>query len=498
MFKKKNTDDETEKKVSLFARRGFRYGSMATVFTVVFIAIVVLFNVLVSFLSNKYPMSVDLTANHSYKLSSDTLKFIKKVHQKITITVLADENAYQGSSYASCLKLMQKYPQYNSDISVNFVNLTKNPSFESQYPKESLADYDIIVSSGSKYKHIASTDLLQTTTDETTGEETVTGDQTEQKIDSAIEYVTSENLPVVMFTSGHSEVDSTGVQNLLTQNNYNVETKNIATDGIDSKAVALVIVEPKADFSADEIKKIDAFLTNGGQMGKSLYVFFDPQQSTLPNIEDYTKEWGLQVEKGVIYDQTNAFAGSLFQPIEGSTDSGTVGSLASDMHADLAVARPITLLYQSKDVRTTTAVVSTMDTARLWNPPVVSSQSVQTFQPSSSDKKGPFTVIAKSVKSGTYNNNSVTSNVVVSGSTEFLDQTLLAQSNLTNADIVLNTFNNLGGIKSDINIVAKDKTAKTLNMTQAQVKFLEILFLAVLPIAVLLCGFAVWFRRRHL
>ena len=498
MFKKKNPDEETEQKVSLFAKRGFRYGSMATVFTVVFIAIVVLFNVLVSFLSNKYPMSVDLTSSQSYKLSSQTLKFVKKVHQKINITVLEDEDAYLASEYAPCLKLMQKYPQYNSDITVSFVNLTKNPSFESQYPKESLTDYDIIVSSGSKYKHIAYSDLLQTTTDEYTGEETVTGNQTEQKIDSAIEYVTSENLPVVQFTSGHNESDSTGIQTLLTDNNYNVETKNIATDGIDSKATALVIVAPKADFSASEIKAIDTFLTNGGQLGKSLYVFFDPQQSTLPNLEDYTKEWGLQVEKGVIYDQTNALSGSLFQPIEGSTDSGTVGSLASDMHADLAVARPVTLLYSNKDVRTTTAVVSTMDTARLWNSSVVSSQTVQTFQPASTDKKGPFVVIAKSVKDGTYNNNTVTSNVVVSGSTEFLDQTLLQQSNLTNADIVLNTFNNLGGVKSDINIVAKDMTAKTLNITQNQVKFLEILFLAVLPIAVLLFGFVVWFRRRHL
>ena len=498
MFKKKNPDEETEQKVSLFAKRGFRYGSMATVFTVVFIAIVVLFNVLVSFLSNKYPMSVDLTSSHSYKLSSDTLKFVKKVHQKVTITLLADQDTYLASSYASCLKLIQKYPQYNADITVSYVNLTKNPSYQSQYPKESLQDEDIIVSSGKKYKHISASDLLQTSTDETTYETTVTGNQTEQKIDSAIEYVTSENLPVIMFTSGHSEADSTGIQSLLTDNNYSVETKNISTDGIDSKAIALAIVEPKADLTANEIKEIDSFLNNNGQMGKSLYVFFDPQQSTLPNLEDYTKEWGLQVGKGVIYDQTNAFAGSLFQPIEGSTDSATVGSLSSDMHADLAVARPITLVYQNKDVRTTTAVVATKDTARLWNPPVVSSQAVQTFQPSSSDQKGPFTVIAKSVKDGTYNNATVNSNMVVSGSTEFLDQTLLKQSNLTNADIVLNTFNNLGGIKSDINIVAKDMTTKTLNMTQGQVKFLEVLFLAVLPLGVLLFGLAVWLRRRHL
>ena len=292
-----NLSADEPKKTSLFARRSFRYGSMATVFTVVFIAIVVLLNVLVSFLSDKYPLSIALTSNQRYKLSAKSIQYVKTIKDKVSITVLADESAYLSSSeYAPCAKIMEQYPKYNSNISISFVNLTKNPTFQSNYAKETLETGDIIVASGSKYKHIAINDLLQSSTDQSTGQNQVTGDQTEQQLDSALQYLTTTNLPTVMFTTGHSEPSSTdssnteaaGLQALLTKNNYKIETKDIATDGIDKDASAVVIVDPKADFSAAEIKALDEYLNNGGKMGKNLYVFYDPQQGSLPNLEAYT------------------------------------------------------------------------------------------------------------------------------------------------------------------------------------------------------------------
>lgn len=505
MFGKKKDGAEPQKisadepkKTSLFARRSFRYGSMATVFAVVFVAVVVLVNVLVSFLSNKYPLSVDLTSTQSYKLSATSVKYIKTIKEKVNITVLADESTYlSNTTYAPCVKIMEQYPKYNSNVTISFVNLTKNPSFASNYSQESLQTGDIIVSSGSKYKHISSSDLLESTTDETTGESEVTGDQTEQQLDSALAYLTTTNLPTVMFTSGHSEADSTGLQDLLTKNNYKVETKNIATDGIDKNASALVIVNPKADFTSAEIKSIDDYLNNGGQMGKNLYVYYDPQEGSLPNLEAYTKEWGLQVEKGVVYDQTNA-VGSLFQPIEGDIDSTTFGTLPSGMHADLAVARPLTVLFTTKSSYTTTSLISSASTSRLGLVGNVTTQAAQNFQPSSSDKKGPFVVMAKSELDGVYNNNSVKSTVVVSGTTSIVDQTLLSESNLTNADLTLNLFNKLSGFKSSINITAKSRTTQSLNMTTAQITALEIFFFVILPLIVLVVGLTVWLRRRHL
>lgn len=505
MLKKNKTDGgepqnlaaDEPKKASIFARRSFRYGSMATVFTVVFIAIVVLINVLVSFLSDKYPMSIDLTSTQSYKLSAKSVKYVKSIKQKVNITVLADESSYLSSStYAPCVKIMEQYPKYNSNISISFVNTTKNPSYASNYPKETLETADLIVSSGSKYKHISYNDLLQTSTDETTGESSVTGDQTEQQLDSALQYLTTTDLPTIMVTSGHSEVDSTGLQDLLKKNNYTVETKNIATDGVDKNATALVIVNPKTDFTTAEIKAIDDYLNNDGKMGKNLYVFYDPQQGSLPNLEAYTKEWGLQVEKGVIYDQTNAI--SIFQPIEGDVDSDTFSSLPSNMHADLAISRPLTVLFSSKSTRTTTTLVSTGSTSRLGLEGSVTNETAQNFQPSSSDKKGPFVVMAKSVMSGVSNNTSVKSTVVVSGSTSIVDSSLLSETNLTNADLILDLFNNVSGFKSSINITAKSRTSTSLNMTSGQITTLEILFFLILPLIVLAIGLTVWLRRRHL
>ena len=87
------------------------------------------------------------------------------------------------------------------------------------------------------------------------------------------------------------------------------------TSNIDESASAIAIVAPKNDFAPDEINKIDTFLKNGGKYGKTAFIFFDPRLTDLKNLDEYTTEWGIQVNPGVIYDETNSFDSTLTDPV---------------------------------------------------------------------------------------------------------------------------------------------------------------------------------------
>ena len=54
---------------SFIQSRKFKYGTTATVFTIAFIAIVVVFNVIFTALANKYMWYVDMTGEQVFTLS---------------------------------------------------------------------------------------------------------------------------------------------------------------------------------------------------------------------------------------------------------------------------------------------------------------------------------------------------------------------------------------------------------------------------------------------
>ena len=66
--KEKKLKDKKERK---FNSKKFKHGAMATAFTCVFIAVVVLVNVVATILFDRFPITIDLTENKIYSVSED-------------------------------------------------------------------------------------------------------------------------------------------------------------------------------------------------------------------------------------------------------------------------------------------------------------------------------------------------------------------------------------------------------------------------------------------
>lgn len=117
-------------KNNIFKNRRFRHGTLATVMTIVFIAAVVLVNVIATILLEKFPLNIDLTKNQSFQMADDSKDFLRGVDRDVSIKVFQTEDYYanNGFYYVQALNTMKQCTQYNSKINLEFIDLEKIPS----------------------------------------------------------------------------------------------------------------------------------------------------------------------------------------------------------------------------------------------------------------------------------------------------------------------------------------------------------------------------------
>lgn len=100
--------------------RRFRFGTMATVLTAAAVAVVVLFNVVVGILADRFPLNLDLTKDKTYSLSDTSLEIIKSVDKDVQILIFADEELFRDNVSAGEQGkiLRQFYEALNSCVSL--------------------------------------------------------------------------------------------------------------------------------------------------------------------------------------------------------------------------------------------------------------------------------------------------------------------------------------------------------------------------------------------
>ena len=101
-------------KTNIFKSRRFKHGTLATVITVVFIAAVVLVNIIATILLDKFPLNIDLTKEQSMSMAEDSKDFLKKLDKEVKIHVLAEESTFNQAGnfyYTHALNTMKQCTQ---------------------------------------------------------------------------------------------------------------------------------------------------------------------------------------------------------------------------------------------------------------------------------------------------------------------------------------------------------------------------------------------------
>lgn len=506
MKKPASDDDEAAAEKAArrrYNRRRLKYGSVATAVTVIVIAVVVMVNVAVNLAGERVNMSIDLTENGTFEISQETIDYLATVNEPVSIVCMSDELTFQTNNYIyfkQAYEVLKKYTFYNENVKLEFVNMVENPTYADRYKesyKGEITDYSIVVESSKRIKVLTIQDLYNTEINYNTFREEVVSSKAEQELTSAIMYVTDPDpLHAVLWNSETSGSSYDNVSALLVSNGCEVSEMDPLTEDIPEDTDIVVVNAPLNDYAEDVVDKLYKFLDNNGNLGKNLIYLADYSQKPTANIDAFLAEWGIKVEEGVVGDYNTAnlqSTSSLTVLRNHIADNEFSENVAQP---DLPVidyqARPISLLFDTKDTRSTLALLQTSETGC-----VITDAVWEEMKNGTAPELGVYTTMAVGRKYIFDDNNAqVFSNVLVIGSSETLDANFTEQTYYNNGDYFVSIVSAMTGKNSGISIVAKDLSSPTFSIDVSQVNGYVTVFMVVIPLAALVIGAVVFIRRR--
>ena len=236
----------------------------------------------------------------SYSLKSETEDYLLHISDKVTVFVLMAEEDFvnltddSGSSsyYNQVDKLLKEMSAYeNFTLEYKKISAASASELSSKYPDiEWLSTENfILVECGDKYRMLTLSDVF-TYNEEYLyyyGMRIISEQHIEESIMTAIERVTNTNVFQVTVSTGNGELLSeeseeySNISQLLYNNGYEIESINLLTEEISDEIDALIMFAPSVDITDEQSEKINNWLLNGGEYGKTfMYVPFDYIEST--------------------------------------------------------------------------------------------------------------------------------------------------------------------------------------------------------------------------
>jgi hypothetical protein len=459
------------------------------------IAGVFLFNGIAMILTDRYSLSYDLTENAAYEIGEDTKELLSGLKEPVEIFVLSAEDAFGGSNYLNQAKrIIRQYPKHTDKVTLTFVDYASDPSFAAGFADLTLSNGDVIVRSGQRVKQIAAKNLFpyQYTAD---GNLTIASSRAEEALSSAILNVTSGRLVKVAVLTGNGVVESKLFTALLADNNYQVAAVNLTTEALDGYDGALLFA-PATDLSEDALRKLEAFLYNGGQYGKTLFYAASASQGALPNLDAFLAEWGVAFDNGAVFETKaeRTYQYQPFYPMADYADERYKGMLRDPNTPFLMpLSRPMELLFSSKDGYYVEPLLAFGATSG-----VRPADAGADFTADQATVKGPLPALAfSSYNAKGLSGAQLRSCVIVSSSAGIFDTIALQNTSLTNSEYLLLLLGDLLGQEAGISIEPKSLSGKVLGISSAQVSTLGVLLAGVLPLMILLAGVVVWLVRRY-
>ena len=485
----------------------FKRGGMATALSVVFIAIVVALNLLVSALTDRFPsLDIDLTAQKVNSLSDQALEIAKNVDREVTIYLIGTQEGYEqnqiyssyvqrGMQYSQVSSLVKRLVEANPLISMEYVDPDTNPEFISQYESDSLATGKVLVESDLRHTVLTVNDLFIINQE--------TGSTINSKVDSALagalELVNMDTVPVMSIITGHVEMLSTSnmaafVDN-MEQNNFQVEEVDILTQEIPENTQVLMIATPTTDFSTEEIDKIRAYLddeTRDQQV--TLLVSAYPSQGELPNLAAFLEEWGVQVGTGVVAETDSNYAA---YDARGVLVTASPLVLTSNTYSRLLsyYSAPITLTFEENNGISTTPLWTTQASAY-----VITSD--MTEEDAANPETGEQVVASLSSKDVEVNGETYARNVVVFGSSDLFTDNFMGTSAFEDSTYMNDLLLDLTDTDASAVVTVEEEEVETMQLdvsaSTGTVSLLGILFTGGIPVVILLVGLGIYLKRRHL
>lgn len=461
----------------------FRSGVYSTAILAAAIVLAVLLNLLVGALPKKYT-EFDLSEAKMYTLGDSSKKLVQSLDQDVTVYYLCET----GSEDAILTKLLDHYADESSHFRWEQKDPAIYPTFAAQYGASDVSTGSLIVVSGENNVVLDAADLYEYDYSDyyTTGSANVTFGG-EKQITSAIYKLTAAEETHAYYTTNHGEQALTSsLTEALEAQNITAQPLDLLTSTIPDDCDLLIINDPTSDFASDglvdEISQLQTYLENGGRV-----LLTTNGYDETPNLDAVMAQFGLAREAGLVVegDSSHALYGypySLF-PDYGTTDESTaLDGVNRSTHVMLSVAQGITIT--ETDGVTAESLLNTSEDAYSK----LNFDTSSTTDKENGDTDGPFSLAV-------WARNETTGAEVIWIGCPNMDNEQLYQSIPGNLTFLQGCAASMVG--QDILIDTKALEASPITISASTATTLGLVFVFVLPAAVLIAGAVVVLLRRR-
>jgi ABC-type uncharacterized transport system involved in gliding motility auxiliary subunit len=458
--------------VGYVGRRSSRYGANMAAAIVLFSCIVVI----VQALAARHSVRYDTTRDKRFSLAGQTLNVLAGLERDLELFAFFATGTVERD-YAE--SLLDQYAHHSTRIHYELIDPDQKPArareFEVKTPGTTVVRY------GKRSEHLTriSEDILTNT----------------------ILKLTREEAKAVYFVWGHGERDISSqeafgysiMKSAIEKENYVGRAISLFEEqSVPEDCEVLVIAGPKKDYLAGEIAKIEDYLSGGGN---ALFMM-DPVE-TLPLLEGVLTRYRALLEQDVVIDPFSRVSGRDFTvPVVREYVEHPI-TLPMNEVTLFPVARSVNI--SATDVTGVRAQYLMLASKSAWGEIDLDSFKRGTARMDDEDIAAPIALAMISTR--TYENGEPMeggadeSKIVLFGDSDFAANSSFRI--LGNGDLLLNTINFLAEEKDLIAIRTKETLGDRLFLTASQGRFIFLLCVVLLPVAVISFGTTVFMRRRR-
>ena len=483
-FKKIIADSREKRRKN---KKVLRHGSYSMAVTGIVIASVVVLNLVGQELPSKF-REIDLSSQKLYTIGEQTEKILKKLDKEVQMYWVVQD----GTESSDIEKLLERYEEGSKHIQIEKKDPAVNPAFVSQYTSDNISNNSVIVACGDKSKVVDYSDMYETSINYNTYSQQVTGFDGEGQLTSAINYVISENMPVLYTLEGHDEAAmSETMKETIQKANIDIQSLNLLTEeSVPEDTECLFIFAPAKDLNKEEADKVISYLENGGKA----FIVSNYTNEDMSNFNRILENYGVQPENGIVFEgDSNHFVSQnpyyLLPNIENNAITAELS--AQSRYVLAAMAQGVRQIENVRDSLQISSILRTSDSAYSKT----DLENMESVEQEEGDIQGPFdlgVMITEEVEEDKE------TQIVYFAAQSIFDDSANAMVSGTNYELLASSLGwmcNTDEINT-VSIASKSYDTTSLVIPASDANFWSIFVTAILPLSVLALGFGIWMKRR--
>lgn len=431
-----------------------------------FVVLLVAAATLLAYLAREYRVEHDLTRSHRNTLAAATLDVLKQMDGPVAVTAYAMARDVRGEQlHRRIEEFIQPYQRAKPDLTLTLVDPREQPKAAAQAGVR--APIELVVEYKRRTIHLT--------------------EFSEQAFTNVLTRLARGTERLVLWLDGHGERKLNGAANhdlgefgrLLESKGFRLSGLNLAVaQDVPDNAAMLVIANPQVDLLPAEVEKVRRHMARGG----NLLWLIDPEP--LRGLAPVAEMLGLVLTPGVVVDPNAARLNA----------SPTLAvSAAYGRHAITDGFNLVTVFPQARQIGTMESEAWRIQALVEVAPRgCVKTGKADARCDPKRDIPGPVAIAAALERAVGERQQ----RVVVVGNGAFLSNTFLGNGG--NRDLGANIVNWLASDDRLITLQPRSSADSSIDIDQPTLYLIAFAFLFVLPLAFVITGAVIWWRRRRI